>query len=312
MATMFGATCHNEVNKYITHVVTAKVRYLPSFFTWLQLNIEFNSLCLQPGTAKVDQARRRGGIYIVWLSWFTDSIALWQRQPEEPYLLEGPPSMPSTTTPPDTPTKDPMISSDLEPDDDEWDTSAMETSPTGADVTTPASDDPQTAPPTSRVGELQLDDIDWNEINDEVEAAMNETDDDDEDEDDMKSEASVIQSDNETGTDTSRPPTPHRHGQPTTRKRLRSVTPNTVDLNLDENLRSPLSKRKRLAAERAGYSKLKEGTTAADLEAKGKGSVVAATPEATGEEEEDEEDDDDEGEEIDDDFLARELGEEWS
>src|SRR5260221_321312 len=36
-------------------------------------------------------ARRRGGIKIVWLAWFIDSVALWQRQDEIPYLLDPSP-----------------------------------------------------------------------------------------------------------------------------------------------------------------------------------------------------------------------------
>jgi hypothetical protein len=35
-------------------------------------------------------ARRRGNIDVVWLAWFTDSIALWARQPEDRYRLDVP------------------------------------------------------------------------------------------------------------------------------------------------------------------------------------------------------------------------------
>lgn len=34
-------------------------------------------------------ARRRGGVDIVWLAWFTESISKWERQPEESYLLDA-------------------------------------------------------------------------------------------------------------------------------------------------------------------------------------------------------------------------------
>lgn len=52
---------------------------------------------------KVDQARRlqrttNPSIKIVWLAWFNDSLALWKRQDETPYLLDDP-SQRSTTPP---------------------------------------------------------------------------------------------------------------------------------------------------------------------------------------------------------------------
>ncbi|KAH7930493.1 hypothetical protein BV22DRAFT_1028215 [Leucogyrophana mollusca] len=141
VAHMFGAQCYTELTSRITHVVAAK-----------------------HGTVKVDTARKRGGIKIVWLSWFTDSIALWRRQDEIPYLLDDPPA------PPSSPNLDPhQISSDPEPDADDW------------DVEIGAAGKPS--------GSLELDDIDWNDINDEVEAAMNESDDDD-----TKSERSSVKS----------------------------------------------------------------------------------------------------------------------
>jgi len=89
----------------------------------------------------------------VWLSWFTDSVALWQRQEETPYLLDDPtPSAASLS-----PNLDPhQISSDPEPDADDWDVESAVDKPT-----------------------LELTDIDWNNINEEVEAAMNESDDED-------------------------------------------------------------------------------------------------------------------------------------
>lgn len=107
------------------------------------------------------------------------------------------------------------------------------------------------------------------------------------------------------------------------RKRLRSITPLQTGLanggELD-SLRSPLAKRKKLAADRSGASRLKEGITADDLASKSSRSASnsrQSTPVAQHndvdvdemDEEDDEEDDEDEGDE--DDFLARELGEEW-
>lgn len=116
------------------------------------------------------------------------------------------------------------------------------------------------------------------------------------------------------------------------RKRLRSVTPSADGVN---GTGSPLAKRKKVAAERTGYSKLKEAISADDLRA-GAGSASAGKQRSVDEEEEEEEkssprssprtpaSDDvmqegggnedaegDEDDEDDDDFLARELEEEW-
>ena len=113
------------------------------------------------------------------------------------------------------------------------------------------------------------------------------------------------------------------------RKRLRSMTPSDggggpSSSKTDEGLQSPLAKRKKVAAERTGYSRLKEGITADDLlatkdETASNGSQqssslkVVATENMDDQEgegdDEDEDDEDDDDEE--DDFLARELEEEW-
>ena len=109
------------------------------------------------------------------------------------------------------------------------------------------------------------------------------------------------------------------------RKRLRSLTPSEAGLNSDsDSLRSPLAKRKRLAAERTGTSKLKEAISAEDLVEEEEAEVEAKTRSATPasaaadrNEDEDEEMSDDsssdssDGEDDEDDFLARELGEDW-
>lgn len=71
-------------------------------------------------------------------------------------------------------------------------------------------------------------------------------------------------------------------------------------------MRSPLAKRKRLAAERTGYSKLKEAISADEV-----GSVEKEGTEADDASSIGGEDDEDEAEADDDDFLARELEEEW-
>jgi RNA polymerase II subunit A C-terminal domain phosphatase len=108
------------------------------------------------------------------------------------------------------------------------------------------------------------------------------------------------------------------------RKRIRSVTPEggasgAVNGNGQDNdgLRSPLAKRKKLAAERTGSSRLKEAFTADDLQVtkgvqSGGDRVVSSTSSGSGMDEADEDDgDDEEEEEEEDDFLARDLQEEW-
>ncbi|KAF8560165.1 hypothetical protein OG21DRAFT_1480001 [Imleria badia] len=263
VAHMFGARCYTELHNFTTHVVAAK-----------------------QGTVKVDMARKRGGIKIVWLAWFTDSIALWRRQAETPYLLEDP----TRHAPSLSPNIDPHpISSDPEPDADDWD---VEPTPSG-----------NTA--------FELADIDWNDINDEVEAAMNESD----DEEDLKSERSVrsaMASEDDGMTDETRSQPSPNSSPRLKRKRLRSVTP-SENGNADPQqdvLRSPLSKRKKLASNRTGTSKLKEAFTADEiassrrLRSRSRGlsveSLVASLPSPVDEEEDEE-----------DDFLARELGEDW-
>jgi RNA polymerase II subunit A-like phosphatase len=111
-----------------------------------------------------------------------------------------------------------------------------------------------------------------------------------------------------------RPPH-HSQSGPSTprmrRKRLRSLTPSEAGLNSsdDDLLRSPLSKRKRLAKERQNASRLKESIISPEEFGQ------YALPTVPSPREEDEEDGDEEEESIfgdddDDDFLARELEEE--
>jgi len=105
-------------------------------------------------------ARRRGGIKIVWLAWFSDSIALWQRQDEASYLMDNPSHSfgHPTTMNVEADQRDGIKTGDLEVDDDDWD---------------------QGLPEMKDTGTLELGSINWDDINDEVEAAMNESDDED-------------------------------------------------------------------------------------------------------------------------------------
>jgi RNA polymerase II subunit A-like phosphatase len=90
---------------------------------------------------------------------------------------------------------------------------------------------------------------------------------------------------------------------------LRSLTPSEAGLNAsdDDFLRSPLSKRKKLAKDRQNASKLKESIS---REESGQYALpTVASP--LGEDEDDEEDSESIfGDDDDDDFLARELEEE--
>jgi RNA polymerase II subunit A-like phosphatase len=274
---------------------------------------------VQHGTVKVDAARKRGGTKIVWLSWFTDSIALWHRQDETPYLLDDTtlavpqPSSSSATT------VSHQISSDPDPDNDDWD------------------EEPTEIGKVAEGAELDLDEIDWNDVNDEVDAAMNESDDDD----DSKSEKSGMRSGNVSdeegsGTDGSHsgirydlPDTSYWYladtslflcvastpnSSPKKRKRLRSLTPSEIGVNGNsDSLRSPLSKRKKLAAERTGASRLKDSISADDLVENHPTQVALTTltKEDLREEEEGEGEDDEDDGDLDDDFLAGALEEEW-
>lgn len=94
------------------------------------------------------------------------------------------------------------------------------------------------------------------------------------------------------------------------RKRLRSLTPSEAGLKSsdDDLLRSPLSKRKKLAKERQNSSRLKVSISPEEIDR-----YALPTVASRREEDDDESDDEDEsifGDDDDDDFLARELEEE--
>ena len=94
------------------------------------------------------------------------------------------------------------------------------------------------------------------------------------------------------------------------------MTPSDIGTaGIDDVLRSPLAKRKKMAAERSGASKLKEAFSAADIAAAAARTEQASkvsTPTSNEDIEiiEEEEEEDVEVDE-EDDFLARELGEDW-
>lgn len=310
LAEAFGATCHTELSGEVTHLVAAK-----------------------RGTSKIDQARKRGEIKIVWLAWFTDSIARWERQDETPYLMDEP--RPSSVNAPDTasspaPPDAHQISSDPEPDADDWDVEPG--SRKGGSEATASG----VAPEEGKNGEEELDDLkriseesrnlelslSWEDADEELReflASGDEEEEEDEDDDvggegsndsaDLKSASGksvhVTESDPDAGDDKSSvgsaPPTPRIK-----RKRLRSLTPSEAGLNAsdEELLRSPLSKRKKLAKDRQNASKLKETIYSEEF-------PLPTVATRRGEDEDDDGDDESMfGDDDEDDFLARELEEE--
>lgn len=96
------------------------------------------------------------------------------------------------------------------------------------------------------------------------------------------------------------------------RKRLRSLTPSEAGLNSgDDNLlRSPLSKRKKLAKDRQNASRLKESIISPEEFGHRYALPTVPSPREEDEEDRDEEDESIFGDDDEDDFLARELEEE--
>jgi RNA polymerase II subunit A-like phosphatase len=96
-------------------------------------------------------------------------MALWRRLDETPYLLDEPPATVGLSSSPAA--DDHQISSDPDPDTDDWD----------------ENDDGEVVDRVVGVGggvepkSFEIEEINWNDINDEVEAAMNESDDEEED-----------------------------------------------------------------------------------------------------------------------------------
>lgn len=92
------------------------------------------------------------------------------------------------------------------------------------------------------------------------------------------------------------------------------MTPSDIGTaGIDDVLRSPLAKRKKMAAERSGASKLKEAFSAADIAAAGTEQASKVSTPTSNEDIEIIEEEEEEDVEVDeeDDFLARELGEDW-
>lgn len=110
----------------------------------------------QRSTAKVDAARRKGDAHIVWVQWFLDSTSVWHVQEETPYLVDAEA---------DRKYRGREVSAPLS-------AAAREPTPPDSDEAMNGGFDEE---------ELGTVDVDWDAINAEVEAAMNETDDDGDD-----------------------------------------------------------------------------------------------------------------------------------
>ncbi|KAL5535724.1 FCP1 [Sanghuangporus sanghuang] len=297
MARAFGATCHKDLTKEVTHVVAAK-----------------------RGTQKVEKANSQPGIFVVWLQWFTDSVAQWKRQDERRYLLDAvkdtsPQNEVASSSPPSDPN---AVSSDTDPEglvgdgDDDLSEDLLEEIQNSESLAAPTGGAAGVTGLDTEAS-LNLNEVDWQEVNDEVDAAMMESDSEDVDDDsDRRSVRSSNDIEDESYAD-------NRTGSlRPERKRLRSVTPSEPGQIPDE-LRSPLAKRKRVAADRSGMSKLKTAVSADELtttagddgsltnESSNPGTPTQENGSNASLEGDDETED---GEEIDEDFLARELEEE--
>ncbi len=134
----------------------------------------------------------------MWLAWFTDSIARWERQDETPYLMDEPrsssaaaPDTASSPAPPDAQ----QISSDPEPDADDWDvepgsrkgdsgavaSGVAAAQGDGGTIDEDELDDLKRIEEQSRNLELSLS---WEDVDEELREFLASGDEDDDDEDD--------------------------------------------------------------------------------------------------------------------------------
>jgi hypothetical protein len=67
LAESFGALCVHDLTDKVTHLVTATL-----------------------GTEKMHKALSLPKVQVVWLTWLQTSIALWQHEPERPFLAQSP------------------------------------------------------------------------------------------------------------------------------------------------------------------------------------------------------------------------------
>lgn len=128
----------------------------------------------------MDAAIRAGNIHIVWLKWFSESIVNWKRQPEAEYVIESPrardsrPASGERSRNSETPTsKGEQVSNAAAPTGKNTHSNASELKKDLPPVI------PLESPPTEQEPEiLELEDIDWAEIDKEIEEAMSSEDED--------------------------------------------------------------------------------------------------------------------------------------
>ena len=261
----------------------------------------------------------------------SDSIALWHRQDETPYLLEPEPRTGSggAAALASPPSDSHQISSDPEPDADDWDEVSGTRSGRGSVL---GVEGPGAEP-------LTLDEISWEDTNNEVDEAMNDSDageDDDDESPGRRSRGGSVRgaSEDEWTDETNSVISSATSSPRVKRKRVRSLTPSELSQLVvgtgvggggdEDGLRSPLAKRKKLVADRSGASRLKEAFTAEQLRAPSRGrdedeesvrSRQSSPMNGVGEDDDDEDGDDEEDGSsvnmLEDDFLARELEAEW-
>lgn len=170
------------------------------------------------GTSKVNSAQRRRDVSIVTLSWLLTSVNLWRRQPESAYTLD-PGSSPQHS---DVDSSHPGDRPSPRNGVDEQDASENE-------------DD-----------EADLHEINWGDAEAEIQAFLDETDDED----------SRVDSSLEDGLDGSSPQG-DTSANPNDRKKRPLSSSTSTNPEAKAAAGSPLAKRRRVAAARAGHSKLK-------------------------------------------------------
>ncbi|KAG8941759.1 Carboxy-terminal domain (CTD) phosphatase [Tulasnella sp. 419] len=228
----FGARCYTELVDVVTHIVAA-----------------------QPGTSKVESGLRKPNIKVMKARWFQDCIALWKHLPEtDEYLLDperalrlqGRESAPSPKSSANGSVAGAQDATDTpKPDDDGNEDDAPDFGDTG----TPGGMDVDYSP--------LADDVDWADVDREVDEFLNESDEDEQGDGDQN-QGEMAEDEKMEGNDStpSVPPSPRLGAL----KRRRSSTPsgsNSLFGSDTEDDRSPLAKRKKLTAERRGASGLK-------------------------------------------------------
>ena len=189
----------------------------------------------QPDTAKVNAARRQPNIKILWPQWLYDSIALWQRLDEPPYLID---LTSFDIKMSDLPSR--AESSDREFNGEDEDIALIDGPMTG-------STDVSVVPDMDEVTSKEISNIDWGDATRELEEYLG-------DEDGISEDGSEFDNESSVGSGTEGELTEEEGGNMKLRKRSRSHS-RTSQESRTSVPGSPLQKRQKLAANRK--SKLK-------------------------------------------------------